>query len=185
VYFDLDPLSSILISTLIIILIWFSNISAMDQQDGTAQIEDTGFVPYSNPTFWIRIQYPADWGRLDLSFLQNNSADINFYPLDDPSGSLSVRIQVESMLRSQNMTLDEYSRMKVNSARGQLLESNSTILANLPAREIVIDSSVLKTLQVWALKGDKVFTITYQAEEEDFQNDLPIAKKMIESFEIT
>ncbi len=39
-------------------------------------------------------------------------------------------------------------------------------------------------MQVWALKGDRVFTITFQAEEEDFQNDLPVAKKMIESFEI-
>jgi hypothetical protein len=39
-------------------------------------------------------------------------------------------------------------------------------------------------MQVWALKGDRVFTILYQAEEDDFQRDLPIAKKMIESFEI-
>jgi hypothetical protein len=123
-------------------------------------------------------------GRLDLSFLQNDSADINFYPLDDPSGSLSVRIQVNSLLRSQNMTLDEYTSMKINSTEDQIIESNSTTLANLPAHVTVIGNSVLKTMQVWALKGDRVFTILYQAEEEDFQSDLPIAKKMIESFEI-
>lgn len=74
--------------------------------------------------------------------------------------------------------------MKINSTEDQLIESNSTTLANLPAHVTVIGNSVLKTMQVWALKGDRVFTILYQAEEEDFQSDLPIAKKMIESFEI-
>ena len=107
-----------------------------------AQIDETIFVPYSNPTFGIRIQYPAEWGRLDL-FLQNDSADINFYPLDDPSGSLSARIQVNSLLRSQNMTLGEYTSMKINSTEDQLIESNSTTLANLPAHETVIGNSVL------------------------------------------
>jgi hypothetical protein len=82
------------------------------------------------------------------------------------------------------MTLDEYTSMKINSTEDQILESNSTTLANLPAHITIIGNSVLKTMQVWALKADRVFTITYQAEEEDFQNDLPIAMKMIESFEI-
>lgn len=178
--FHRDPLSPILIFILVGILIWFS----VNQNTAIAQIDETIFVPYSNPTFGIRIQYPADWGRLDLSFLQNDSANINFYPLDDPSGSLSVRIRVDTLLRSQNITLDEYTSMKINSTEDQLIESNSTTLANLPAHETVVGNSLLKTLQVWALKGDRVFSITYQAGEEDFQNDLPVAKKMIESFEI-
>ncbi len=108
VYFDRDPLSPILIFILVGILIWFSFSLAINQNTVIAQIDETIFVPYSNSTFGIRIQYPADWGRLDLSFLQNDSADINFYPLD-PSGSLSVRIQVDTLLRSQNITLDEYT----------------------------------------------------------------------------
>lgn len=178
--FHRDPLSPILIFILVSILIWFS----VNQNTGIAQIDETIFVPYSNPTFGIRIQYPADWGRLDLSFLQNDSANINFYPLDDPSGSLSVRIRVDTLLPSQNITLDEYTSMKINSTEDQLIESNSTTLANLPAHETVVGNSLLETLQVWALKGDRVFSITYQAGEEDFQNDLPVAKKMIESFEI-
>ena len=93
--------------------------------------------------------------------------------------SLSVRIQVDILLRSQNITLDEYTSMKINSTEDQLIESNSTTLANLPAHETVIGNSVLKTMH-GALKGDRVFTITYHVDEED----LPVAKKMIESFEI-
>lgn len=54
------------------------------------------------------------------------------------------------------MTLDEYTSMKINSTEDQIIESNSTTLANLPAHVTVIGNSVLKTMQVWALKGDRV-----------------------------
>lgn len=148
-----------------------------------AQTSEKSFVTYSNPTFGIRIQYPSDWGRLDLSFLENDSADIDFYPLDDTSGAKNVRIQIKT-LSLQNMTLDEYTNVQINSTEKQLLESNSTALADLPAHEIVFTDIGLKTMQVWTIKDDKVYTITYVAEEEDFQNDFPIAQKMIESFEI-
>jgi serine/threonine-protein kinase len=177
-------LSPTLISTLIVISFWLSFSIAINRQITIAQTDEISFIPYSNPTFGIRIQYPANWGRLDLSFLQNDSADINFYPLDDASGALSVRIEVDNLSRSQNMTLDEYTNMKIDSTEGQIIESNSATLANLPAHEIVIGDSILKTMQVWTLKDDRVFTITYQAEQEDFQNDLQVAQRMIKSFGI-
>jgi serine/threonine-protein kinase len=178
-------LSNILILALIVISFWLSSFFAINQQITTAQTDEIYFVPYTNPTFGISIQYPADWGRLDLSFLQNDSADIDFYPLDDASGALSVRILVESLLPSQkDMTFDEYTNMKIDSTEGQIIESNSSTLANLPAHEILFSNSVLKTLQVWTLKDDRVFTITYEAGEEDFQNDLQVARRMMESFQI-
>ncbi len=148
-----------------------------------AQTSEKSFVTYSNPTFGIRIQYPSDWGRLDLSFLENDSADIDFYPLDDTSGAKNVRIQIKT-LSLQNMTLDEYTNVQINSTEKQLLESNSTALADLPAHEIVFTDIGLKTMQVWTLQDDKVFTITYVAEEEEFENDLQVARRMIESFGI-
>ena len=168
-----------------IISIWLSSFFALKQQITTAQTDEINFVPYTNPRFGISIHYPADWGRLNLSFLQNESADIDFYPLDDASGTLSVKIQVESLLPSEkDMTFDEYTNMKIDSTEGQIIESNSSTLANLPAHEIVVDNSILKTMQVWTLKDDRVFTITYEAGEEDFQNDLQVARRMMESFQI-
>ena len=183
-------MSTILTSTLTIILIWLSLFFAISQQITTtaattiAQTAELNFVPYSNPTFGIRTEYPADWGRLDLSFLLNNSADIDFYPLDDTSGSKHIRIQVETIPSAQNMTFEQYSNAKISSTEGQILESNSTALAGLPAHEIVFTNVGLKTIQVWTIKEDRVYTITYTAPEEDFQNDLLIAKRMIESFQV-
>jgi hypothetical protein len=39
-------------------------------------------------------------------------------------------------------------------------------------------------MQVWTIKDDRVFTITYEADEEDFQNDLQVAQRITESFQI-
>ena len=180
-------MSTITAAGIIIISIWLSLVYEINQQQITitaAQTDETNFVPYSNPTFGIRTEYPLNWGRLDLSFLQNDSADIDFYPLDDASGSKHVRIQVETMQSAQNMTLELYSEAKVNSTEGQILESNSTTLADLPAHEIVFTNAGLQIIQVWTIKDDRIFTITYEADEEDFQNDLLVAERMIESFQI-
>ena len=82
------------------------------------------------------------------------------------------------------MTLDQYTDTQINSTEGQILDSNVTTLGNLPAHEIVFTDIGLKMLQVWTLKDDKVYAITYVAEEEDYENDLQIAERIIESFGI-
>jgi serine/threonine-protein kinase len=162
----------------LIILLFLSSVAGIQ-----IAIAQTDFTTYENPKFGIRVQYPSDWGRLDLSFL-GTSADIDFYPLADTSGTKDVRIQVKT-LPLENMTLGQYTNTHINSIEGQILESNVTTLGNLPAHQIVFTNIGLKTMQVWTLKDDKVYSITYIAEEEDYENDIQIAQRMIESFEIT
>lgn len=97
-----------------------------------------------------------------------------------------MKIQVKT-LPLQNMTLDEYTTVQINSIEEQLLESNATTLTdnNIPAHKIVfINTERLKTMQIWALKDDKSYTITYVAEESDYFNQLPLVQRMIDSFQI-
>ena len=146
-------------------------------------INNNNFKLYENPTYGIQIQYPSDWGRLDLSFLQN-SADIDFYPLSDTSLAKNVKLQVNN-LPFHNMTLEEYTNTQINPTEEILLESNTTTLADIPGYKIVFTNVAgLKTMQVWTIKDDKAYIITYVAKEEDYENDLQIAQKMIDSFEI-
>jgi hypothetical protein len=39
-------------------------------------------------------------------------------------------------------------------------------------------------MQVWTLKDDKVYAITYVVEEDEYENDLHVAQRIIESFGI-
>jgi eukaryotic-like serine/threonine-protein kinase len=159
----------ILLASFLILTILSSLSYVTTRQTTIAQTDQTNFTTYENPTFGIRIQYPSDWGRLDLSFL-GASADIDFYPLDDTSGAKDVRIQVKT-LPSQNMTLEQYTNTQIKSIEGQILESNATTLSGIEAHQLVFTNIGLKTMQIWTLKEDKVYTITYVAEEEDFEND--------------
>jgi eukaryotic-like serine/threonine-protein kinase len=160
------------------------SISSTDQQITTTLVQTSDkMIIYDNPTFGIRIQYPSDWGRLDLSFLQH-SADIDFYPLNDTSLAKNVKIQVNN-LPSRNMTLEEYTNSQINLLEENLLESSAATLAGIPGYKIVFTNiEGLKTMQVWTIKDDKAYIITYVAQEEDYEKELQIAQKMIDSFEI-
>jgi hypothetical protein len=84
-----------------------------------------------------------------------------------------------------NMTLEEYTNSQINLLEEKLLESNTTILADIPGYKIVFTNiEGLKTMQVWTIKDDKAYIITYVAQEEDYEKELQIAQKMIDSFEI-
>ena len=72
----------------------------------------------------IQIQYPSDWRRLDLSFLQD-SADINFYSLSDTSLAKNLKIQVNN-LPFHNMTLEEYTNTQINPIEENRVKSNYT-----------------------------------------------------------
>ena len=177
----------LLLFSLLIILITTLLSTSLTNQHQTITIaqtnDDNTFRIYENPTYGIQIQYPSDWGRLDLSFLQN-SADIDFYPLSDTSLAKNVKLQVKN-LPFHNMTLEEYTNTQINPTEEILLESNTTTLADLPGYKIVFTNMAgLKTMQVWTIKDDKAYIITYVAREEDYENDLQVAKKMIDSLEI-
>jgi eukaryotic-like serine/threonine-protein kinase len=175
----------LLFSLLIILITSLLSTSLTNQHQTIAQTnENNTFNLYENPTYGIKIQYPSNWGRLDLSFLQD-SADIDFYPLSDTSLAKNLKILVKN-LPFHNMTLEEYTNSQINPTEEILLESNTTTLANIPGYKIVFTNVVgLKTMQVWAIKDDKAYIITYVAKEEDYEKDLQIAQKMIDSFEIT
>ena len=161
------------------------SVSLTGQQRTTTTLAQTSdkMIIYDNPTFGIRIQHPSDWGRLDLSFLQH-SADIDFYPLADTSLSKNLKVQVKN-LPFHNMTLEEYTNIQINLLGENLLESSTTTLADIPGYKIVFTNiEGLKTMQVWTIKNDKAYIITYIAQEEDYAKDLQIAQKMIDSFEI-
>jgi eukaryotic-like serine/threonine-protein kinase len=173
----------LLLFSLLIILITSLVSTSLTNQQTIAQTNDNIFNLYENPTYGIQIQYPSNWGRLDLSFLQD-SADIDFYPLSDTSLAKNLKILVKN-LPFHNMTLEEYTNTQINPSEENLLESNTTTLSGIPGYKIVFTNVAgLKTMQVWTIKDDKAYIITYVAKEEDYDKDLLIVQKMIDSFKI-
>ena len=116
--------------------------------------------------------------------MKSDSADIEFYPLDDSSETKQVELQVETMPNDQKVTLKELNNAKAGSTAGKILESNKTTLPDLLVHKIVHSALGIKTMQVWTIEDIKVYTVTYVAEEEDFEEDFQSTERMAQSFEI-
>jgi hypothetical protein len=166
------------------------------QQNALAQINDTIFKTYENSTYGILMQYPSDWKNVDPGqFSQTNNFNIIVGFLSPKSASYqsspaALSVGIQNLLNSQSVTLDQYSDAQINFIREQasVLESNTITLKgdnNTLAHKIVyINNEGQKIMQVWTIKGNKSYHITYAADADRYSDYLPSVQKMIGSFEI-
>jgi hypothetical protein len=175
------------------------------KQDALAQTNDgdNNFKLYENPTFGIRVQYPYDWEKVEPSHISQQessfniivgfvSAKENISDTSLPPAALSIGMHNLSSSSSsyQNITLDQYTDVHVNAIREQeaLVESSTTTLIgsnNALAHNVVyVNSKGQEVMQVWTIKENKAYHITYAADMARYPDYLPLAQKIIDSFEI-
>jgi len=148
------------------------------------------FLTYENPTHGIRIKYPKDW-TMQEGFM--GTVVVFLSPKADASDVFqeNLNVGVED-LSGVSITLDEYTELTIDQM-GQfitdftVIESGKTTLAGNPAYKIVYTGSQaqysIKWMQIWAIKDDKAYLITYTAETDSFSDFLEIVEAMISSFE--
>lgn len=154
----------------------------------------TNFVTYQNPVQGVKMQYPSSW-----MVSQNGLRDFNdvvgfFAPFGNISDLFPGRLILSIKHYSENITLDEYNNLVNNSLKQptvQIKESSPSTLAGNPAHRTVflaapgIAPFPIETLLVWMVKGNNVYTISFNSEPEKFPTYVPIVQKMIDSFEVT
>jgi hypothetical protein len=167
------------------------------QQNALAQINDTIFKMYENSAYEIKIKYPSDWKKVEPSQISDESNFNIIVGFLSPKESTlykshpaALSIGIQNLSTSQSITVDQYSGAQINLIRQQasVLESNTTTLKgsnNTLAHKIVyINNEGQKVMQVWTIKGDKAYHITYAANETRYYDYIPPVQKMIDSFEI-
>jgi len=67
--------------------------------------------------------------------------------------------------------------------------TNNVAIAGLPGYTMVYTSAnvntILKTMEIGVIKGDKAYILTYEAGMQEYTKYLPTIQKMIDSFSIT
>jgi hypothetical protein len=159
-------------------------------------------LTYQNSTYGIKIQYPSDWLYKEsnasnssvqtvVTFVSPNLVTAAPIGIDKSLAALTVAVQ---SIPFHNLPLNTYTNLNVNTLRQsepgfQLLMSNDTTLAggNNPAHKITYTVATgLKTMAVYTIKGDKAFILEYiTGSEATYSSYLPIAQKMVDSFQIT
>jgi PsbP-like protein len=151
----------------------------------TTQQQIQGQFPrYENPTLGISVQHPSDWllvGESDdkLNFLKDNVA---------------IEIDVDD-LDPSDTTLSDYANEAVDDLREdrddfELIEFEPVTISNgQPAQKAVYsftgeDGEVINVIRIWSVYQGKLYSIAYIADSNEYDQYLPIAQEMIDSFEI-
>lgn len=169
---------------------------------------------YENPNLEIKIEHPMDWKPIEKMSTITNANIIEFVPIvlseHDPLTPF-FSISVEAFNDTKHSTTIESSGITSNeSALVALTERNMGLAESLPEFDIVElnETSFLsstpaykivytfadpgsplhpkfETMNIWTIKKDKVYTISYTADKTVFLNHLPTIQDMIDSFVIT
>ena len=191
-----------------------ATVSITINNNTTEDITGNNFLIYQNPTYGINMQYPSDWIVSQNGLENFNDVVGFYSPLEDVSDVFPEHMIVSVYLYSKNISLGEYNTLLGQALLGQgpesfglrIIESNLTSLAGNPAHKMVLSTLIgnesssspppptissnnsseagLKIMQIWTVKGNKVYTITFSAPQAKYDNYLPTIQKMIDSFEI-
>ena len=159
----------------------------------------SNFLTYENSTYGVKISYPANWTYYGTA--ENGGfIDIVIFeaPLEGRTDSSSALFMVsrDTLPSDRSTSLKEYADSIINQYKQSipdfnLIESStdgSTNLLNRPAYSIVStnvqDGIKYKTLEMGSIIGNRVYLITYDAEEAEFSKYQPIGQDMIDSFQV-
>lgn len=161
-----------------------------------AQSAPANLLTYQNSTAGITLQYPSNWVKQENGTRQDTQTDFVTFTPPTINSNASLDITVDDITDSMGTTLAQYASDEIGSLKQQfasndfkLIESKSSIiLAGLPAYRIVYTSvdqnTTTKDMEIGAIKGGKVYLLTYEAGPNEYDKYLPIALKMIDSFKL-
>ena len=157
------------------------------------------WVTYRDPSGTYAISYPSEWDSIPG---RNGAVMFRAPPetFSDQYINAAVLVQTDRLPSQTNtlqaMTEDKLKSYSVPTPDDKLIESQGTSLSGLPAHLVHVqflsmgnfldmwEMAKLMALEVWTVNGDTSYSILYVAPVEKFEQYLPIAQQMINSFQI-
>jgi len=150
------------------------------------------FVTYQDPVKGYKLEYPKGWTEIkldmptvDLTIVSPLENNFDSFTENFVIGTLSVPFQ----------NLNDYSRITVEKMKMRpsfsLIEDIETTLAGIPAHKIVYTeiepnfNIEVQSIMLWTLKDNTGYLIGFVTEPDKYSAYLPIAQKVIDSFEFT
>jgi len=161
------------------------------------------FLNFSNPIFGIKIKYPDSWSpRVYPYNHQGNNTVVGFYSPSKTASQLGNISGVSGqfvpyldifVFNSKNMSLEKIidGRMKrIQNTTDIVIESKPYALGNHEAHKLVYSTitggdEFFKKMQIYTIYSNKVYLITFTAQETLFSNYIPLIENMIDTLEIS
>jgi len=155
------------------------------------------FLIYKNNSYGLNIQYPATWSSSPGEGNDNSgdsSADIVPFSPKDSNSSATLDILVDSVDSGENLkqyVSDSISDDKTDLKNFTVSESSTSgnTLAGNPAYKLIYSytdqGENFKGLETGTIIGNKAYFIQYENSPSQFDSDLPLVQKMIDSLQLT
>ncbi|MDX1373039.1 MAG: PsbP-related protein, partial [Nitrososphaeraceae archaeon] len=167
-------------------------------------IASENFLPYENSVFGIKIDYPDNWSVRTYPYdLTLNNTVVGFYSPSKTASQLGNISGVSGLFvpyldvfvfSSKNNTLERIIDEKIKRIQNSTFYSISQsepymLIGNQSAYTLIYSTTVgkeelFKKIQVYTIFDGKVYLITFTSQDALFSDYLPVAKKMIDSFQV-
>jgi hypothetical protein len=178
-------------SALLFLPLWFN-------QNTYAQTNSSSiFREYTNPDYHVKLQYPANWTVQEVGLTPEQV--VFFFPreiveecpnlaIDCPVG-FEVFVRPTTFVNISEMAIGARNHYKQNAEFRLISDRTNATLANLPAYESIgynyeMGDNV-KIIELVTIFDQEMFDVAYYADPGYFNIYLPIAREMMDSFEIT
>jgi eukaryotic-like serine/threonine-protein kinase len=150
------------------------------------------FVEYQNLNYGIQVDRPEDW-KIEEKNDVFEKVVIFKSPLENKNDNFQEKVSISiEDLSSQPKSLAEYSNATIQNLKQdwqpEELQESETNLADRPADRVIYSyrdgDRKLKRMQVWNLKNNRAYVVTYTAEEDKFDRFSKSAEKIIDSLKI-
>jgi eukaryotic-like serine/threonine-protein kinase len=161
-----------------------------------AQTTPANLLTYQNSTFGIKMQYPSNWEKQENGTRQDTQTDIVTFLSPVINSRANLDVSIDDISGEKGISLTQYANQNIADLNQSLPDAkliasntNNVVIAGLPAYRMVYTSAdgstILKTMEIGAMKGDKVYILTYEAAMQEYAKYLPVIQRMIDSFQIT
>jgi PsbP-like protein len=154
------------------------------------------FLRYRNPVWGISIQYPSDWKASTTGLLDYSQLVAFYSPLQNLSQPFPARLTISAVQFNQNLSLSESTDFILTALRIQpeldIKNSSEVTVAGYPGYRVILANTPFQNntltvynMNIWTTVGNKLYILTYDAEESTFNQYLPEVSRMLESLRIT
>lgn len=156
----------------------------------TSRETNTNFRTYSNSVLGIKMQYPSNWLKLNLS---RSSSPVPVVAFMHPAGKPVAALFLSGNVNNGNITLAAIVNVRENQLKLagnnlHLVTSTPATLAGNPAHKIVYTMTAPKgkfqAMQLISLVGKKAYFITYVVPAANYTTYLPAIETILNSTKI-
>jgi hypothetical protein len=143
----------------------------------------------------ISMNYDPKWQKVEFDQGSQLGADngglikiVSFrIPSEGSNTTTSLDLAVRKLLAQRNMSFEQYNSSQIESIRnanGYIESTNSTLGGNPAQKVVYTNSEGIKTMQIWTIKDDIAYHVTYAAEKENYFQYLKDIYEAVDSLQI-